>query len=109
MRSENRKYSVKTAISYDSYYYNPPLALFYGDKQVSIIGAGNSDYIRLFRDGDDVVVYCDNDSLFYMAIEVIDADGDKIGDTFIDNDYDYNELAGLQPINRAKAMLNYYL
>ena len=113
MRKENRQFYVDTAEFYDSSYYNPPLALWGRQKncetanQLAILGCGNSDDIRLFRDGDATVIYSANDGLEYMSLAYY-VPGEGITDDIYLDSEGYRELEDLQPINRAKAMLNYF-
>ena len=109
MKTENRNFFIARAETYLGDYYNPPFALYQTirgkTKQLVIIGCGSADNTRLFREGDDIVIYSANDSLEYMAIEIYALGDIETTSRFIEND-SFRELAHLQPINRAKALYN---
>ena len=114
MRKENRKLFIKRARYGDQYpgYHNTPMALWGYKKgcsiatQLAILGCGSSDHVRLFREGKDTVIYSANDSLEYMSIAYYIPGEGVVGEVFLEHD-DFLQYEGLQPINRAKSMLQY--
>ncbi len=47
------------------------------------IGAGELDDLHVFQDGDDYLVYSENDLFDYAGLEVFDSEGDSVGTIFL--------------------------
>ena len=106
MKTENRNFRIGLSDYWPPDFYNQPLALFHNGKQVSIVGCGESDYIRLFRQGAETIVYCENDRLGYCAIEVF-LGGEKVSEIFADGDTFESELSRYATITRAKILYSW--
>lgn len=107
LRTENRQITVDPAYDYDSGFYSIPLALYHKDKQLTVLGVGNEDDIYLFRNGNNTLIYAANDRLDYMSLIEFDPDHGIVNEIFLDCD-SFNEFKHLQPINRSKAMYQWF-
>jgi len=100
-------------------YYNPPYILIYRDMEV-VIGNGASDNLHLFADGQYIVLLTSNERHGYAGINVYNSQLEEIGDCFMQNDYDFMAMLGIDdpyrainkffsysPINQAKLLLQY--
>jgi hypothetical protein len=100
-------------------YYNPPYILTYNGMEV-VIGAGSSDTLNLFEDGQYIVLLTINTRHDYAGVNVYNAHLEEIGDCFFQSDYDFmammdiddpyraiNKFFGYSPINQAKILLQY--
>lgn len=96
--------------------YNPGLVLLYRDKrkiQRVPIGAGTSDDIYVYREGDDIYVLTVNDRLGYVGLDIFSGDpAEKAGEMFLQTDYEIEEILGrrgldLSPPTMIRYMSNY--
>ncbi len=92
-------------------FYNPPLILHYGNNE-TVIGAGSSDAIYLFKihQTDEVMLLTINFGLDYTGLEVFDASLSKVADVYFQGDWEVEEIGSLDdlsPITVAKRLYEY--
>ena len=99
--------------------YNPALEVSFkipscGWHKTVTIGAGYSDELDVFYEGNRLYVMATNSALEYVGLEVFEDTGnkdgtaDKITSTFCDSSSEQTEyLLGLTPIWRAKRLSNW--
>lgn len=91
--------------------FNPALKIRFTDKtgkHSHTLDAGHGDMIHVFRSGPYTYVLNYNSGLDYVGLGVFAGDR-KIGDIFLGNDWDMQEVLGpkglsLEPINIAKRL-----
>jgi len=112
MRTPN--YSIRKE-SYESQReagrYNPGLELVIGNR-VMPISAGHGDDIDVRTEGGEVFVLARNYRMGYVGLEVFDAEGERVGDIFIQSEDEAKELMGPQGIHYSapyciRLLLNY--
>ena len=83
--------------------YNPATELTYRDKtgkHTVTIGAGTSDDLHLFRDGDHTYLLTINNRLDYVGVEVYSG-SDMVGDMFLQADHEVESVLGRNGLDKS--------
>jgi len=83
--------------------FNPSLEITFTDKTGTYthkIGAGNSDYKDVYRENGITYLLTRNYGLSYVGLEVFKGN-DKLGDIFLQSDWDIDEFLGKNGIEKA--------
>ena len=85
----------------------PKTAFFAAKCYTVTLGAGTSDELDIFIEGQRIYALSTNQGLGYVGLQVFE-DGEEVAETFIDNGNDQGEyILGLTPIWRAKRLADW--
>jgi len=89
--------------------FNPSLEITFQDKPVRHkLGAGYGDDLNVYREGDEIFIFYNNEMLGYVGLEVIHGD-EKLGEIFMEED-ELKDVLGnenLAPFNVIKYLREY--
>ena len=93
----------------DSGRFNPSLEITFQDKSGRHkLGAGYGDDLNVYREGDEIFIFYNNEMLGYVGLEVIHGD-EKLGEIFMEED-ELKDVLGsenLAPFNVIKYLREY--
>ena len=89
--------------------FNPSLEITFQDKSGRHkLGAGYGDDLNVYREGDEIFIFYNNEMLGYVGLEVIHGD-EKLGEIFMEED-ELKDILGsenLAPLNVIKHLREY--
>ena len=113
LHKENRKLWVDSTEDHPRVYYGTVSALYGMVKgesvQLMVICAGTSDRVILYREPGKpgTYVYTENNRIGYASIELYMPGEGKVWEMFLQGEEFEKDLGHLQPINRAKQLLQW--